>query len=488
MEIRFNQVVKKIKSDTALAGVDFLIPDSGVTAILGDYGSGKSTVLSLITGYLQPDSGEIFIDQSKYRGYTVPDAINEGIGSVDPNLYVYADFSLRENLRLNPRYRADLQDQIEADFSAVCNHLNIAFDFDHLLGTFPVRLRLIFEIIRLYVFGMKLIVLDEPFKHFQEEQKKTLVDLFGFLAQKDTQVIFSTQFVTETNQAADYCVFLKKGKVIGEFNQPFSQFDELVKIDFSPQTLPDFSEYKLLSLIDLKIFPQDEKINYHLRGGEIVGVYCENQTISDNLLLCCAGLHKPYRGEMILNGFDLYGRPLEEFVKDGVVYIAADHLEGNLIPDLSLMEHFGLMGEFSEKTFQPPKFMADATKLLAHLGINRDWRTPVKNLSRVDRIKFLFGVLPKKLSLLICIDPTAGLDLETKQWVWKEIELRAKSGIGVLVYASNQAELLAHTHTIWLHKAGGWMEPIEADHAEQTLNTPSSAPIFALDEEHHAAQ
>ena len=51
MEIRFTNIVKGIKSDIALAEVDLVIPGTGVTGILGDYGSGKSTVLSLITGY-----------------------------------------------------------------------------------------------------------------------------------------------------------------------------------------------------------------------------------------------------------------------------------------------------------------------------------------------------------------------------------------------------------------------------------------------------
>jgi simple sugar transport system ATP-binding protein len=204
-------------------------------------------------------------------------------------------------------------------------------------------------------------------------------------------------------------------------------------------------------------------------------------------LLCCAGLHTANSGELILNGFDLLGRPLQEFINDGVVFIAEDHLKGSLIPDMPLFEHFGLMGAFSERTFQPLKFEEAAKKQLIGMDIKQDWETPVKNLSKKDQMKFLFTILPKTLSLLICIDPTAGLDQETKQWVWQEIKLRAESGVGVLVYCSNPEELQHNTHHIWRNQAGEWQQPFESSLLLSSLNQSLNLTPNSIDEESYAA-
>ena len=483
MEIRFNNIAKEIKSDTALDGVDFVIPETGVTGILGDYESGKSTVLSLITGYRTPDSGEIIINQKKIRLREVRDAVKLGIGSVDPNLNLYNKFTIRENLLLNPDYKTKNQSQIERDFTDLCEQLELSFDFDYLLGLYPDHIKLLFEIIRLYLFGFKLIVLDEPFKYFPDNEKSKLKTLFETLKQKQIQFVFSTQFKNEITFVCDSYIILEKGKVIEQLQQPFMSLEESYNTKLSPLLLTNFLEINLLSLINFQIYPDDEVINYNLRSGEIVGVFSEPKDFAQDLLLCCAGLHTAEQGELLLNGFDLFGRPLQEFINDGVVFIAEDRLEGNLIPDMALNEHFGLMGDFSEPIFQPQKFEGDAKKELLNLGIIQSWDTPVKNLSKKDQIKFLFKILPKTLSLLICINPTAGLDQETKQWVWKEIGQRAKSGIGVLVFSSEKEELIQNTHNIWLNENGKWLEPFNSRAQLETLDKP----VKITDEDNHAA-
>ncbi len=472
MEIRFNKIVKAIKSDTALGGVDFIIPETGVTGILGDYGSGKSTVLSLIAGYLTPDSGEIFINQKKIKFREVRDAVKWGIGSVDPNLNLYNKFTIRQNLLLNPNYKTKNQAQIESDFTDLCKQLELLFNFDDLLGLYPNHVKLLFEIIRLFAFGFKLIVLDEPFNYFPENEKAKLKVIFDILKQKNIQFIFTTKFEKEIIFASDNCIVLQNGQMIGQVQHPFNELESIYNIKLPVLPLSNYSDINLLSLINFQIYPDSEIINYNLRSGEIVGVYSEFQDLAEDLLLCCAGLHTAEQGELLLNGFDLFGRPLQEYINDGVVFIADDRLAGNLIPDLSLVEHFGLMGEFSEPTFQPPKFEGDAKKHLLNLGIKQSLFAPVKYLSKKDQIKFLFSVLPKSLSLLICINPTSGLDRETKQWVWHEIKLRANSGIGVLIFSSEEEELLQNTHNIWLNKDQKWFEPFASESLLKILDQP----------------
>ena len=86
-----------VQEEPVLKNISFSIPDHGLTAIVGDSGSGKSTILNLIAKYYDPDSGEIGIGGQSIRNANAEDVLTL-ISMVDQDTFLFND-TVRENIR-----------------------------------------------------------------------------------------------------------------------------------------------------------------------------------------------------------------------------------------------------------------------------------------------------------------------------------------------------------------------------------------------------
>ena len=86
-----------MQEEPVLKNISFSIPDHGLTAIVGDSGSGKSTILNLIAKYYDPDSGEIDIGGQSIRNANAEDVLAL-ISMVDQDTFLFND-TVRENIR-----------------------------------------------------------------------------------------------------------------------------------------------------------------------------------------------------------------------------------------------------------------------------------------------------------------------------------------------------------------------------------------------------
>ena len=86
-----------VQEEPVLKNISFSIPDHGLTAIVGDSGSGKSTILNLIAKYYDPDSGEIDIGGQSIRNANAEDVLAL-ISMVDQDTFLFND-TVRENIR-----------------------------------------------------------------------------------------------------------------------------------------------------------------------------------------------------------------------------------------------------------------------------------------------------------------------------------------------------------------------------------------------------
>ena len=100
-----------VQEKPVLKNISFSIPDRGLTAIVGDSGSGKSTILNLIAKYYDPDSGEIGIGGQSIRNVNSEDVLAL-ISMVDQDTFLFND-TVRENIRYAKQSSTD--EEIEND-------------------------------------------------------------------------------------------------------------------------------------------------------------------------------------------------------------------------------------------------------------------------------------------------------------------------------------------------------------------------------------
>ena len=100
MPVELRKISKSFGALIANDGIDLLINDGEIHAILGENGAGKSTLMNILYGLLQPDSGSIFIDGKLISINSPSDALAQGIGMVHQHFMLIPVFSVAENIVL----------------------------------------------------------------------------------------------------------------------------------------------------------------------------------------------------------------------------------------------------------------------------------------------------------------------------------------------------------------------------------------------------
>ncbi|MCB1826906.1 MAG: ATP-binding cassette domain-containing protein [Coxiellaceae bacterium] len=191
-----------------------------VTAIMGPSGTGKTTLLNLIGGQLQPQSGSVLVDgeevtslsrKSLYRLRRKMGVLFQG-GALftDLNVYENVAFSLREHTRLPEDMIRDL---VLMMLEAVGLRGAAALPISQLSGGMARRVALA----RSVILGPEIMMYDEPFVGQDPISRGVLITLIKQMneALNLTSVIVSHD-VHETAAIADYVYIISKGRVIGE--------------------------------------------------------------------------------------------------------------------------------------------------------------------------------------------------------------------------------------------------------------------------------
>ncbi|MBL5972596.1 MAG: sugar ABC transporter ATP-binding protein [Candidatus Leucobacter sulfamidivorax] len=98
--IEIDGISKHYPGVTALSEVSFAIREGEVLALAGENGSGKSTMMKILAGHIQPDGGRILLDGEPVQFHTPTDAVAAGIGLVEQELAVATHLTVGENILL----------------------------------------------------------------------------------------------------------------------------------------------------------------------------------------------------------------------------------------------------------------------------------------------------------------------------------------------------------------------------------------------------
>ncbi len=207
--LQLNEVAKDGPGDFRLSGVTFSQARLEKIAIAGETGAGKSTVLKLIAGLLQPDRGELLFEKEKVRGPA--DQLVPGHPRI---AYLSQHFELQKSLRVEQvlAYSNKLSESYAARLYAVCriDHL-LPRRTDELSGGEKQRV----AICRLLISSPRLLLLDEPFSHLDMVHKNTLKNVIRDIGDKlKITCILVSHDPQDTLSWADRIVVMKDGRII----------------------------------------------------------------------------------------------------------------------------------------------------------------------------------------------------------------------------------------------------------------------------------
>ena len=205
-----------VQEEPVLKNISFSIPDHGLTAIVGDSGSGKSTILNLIAKYYDPDSGEIGIGGQSIRNVNAEDVLAL-ISMVDQDTFLFND-TVRENIRYAKQSSTD--EEIEnACKKANCDQFihKLEEGYDTSIGengnllSGGERQRL--SIARAILKDSLILLLDEATSSLDIENEFAVKQAISNLLQENKTVVMIAHTLSITKNA-DQILVVADGKVV----------------------------------------------------------------------------------------------------------------------------------------------------------------------------------------------------------------------------------------------------------------------------------
>jgi simple sugar transport system ATP-binding protein len=223
--LELRNVSKSFGEVQSLRNVDFILGRNEVVGLLGDNGAGKSTLIKIVTGYHQPDEGEIYFEGQKVDHLTVPRARELGVETVYQERALAEQQTLWRNIFLGRELTnsvgllkvKEMKQETERLMLQSMGFTSSAVSPDSTIQTFSGGEKQGVAIVRALYFDADIIVLDEPTMGLSLKETRRLLDFVHSIKVAGKSAIFIDHNIFHVYSIADRVVVLDRGRVAGEF-------------------------------------------------------------------------------------------------------------------------------------------------------------------------------------------------------------------------------------------------------------------------------
>lgn len=234
--VELRNVSKTFGEVQALQNVDFILGENEVVGLLGDNGAGKSTLIKIITGYYQPDEGEMYLNGQKVDDLTVPKARKMGIETVYQERALAELQTLWRNIFLGRELinRAgflkinEMKQETHRLMVQSMGFTSAAISPDSPIRTFSGGEKQGVAIVRALYFDADIIILDEPTMGLSLKETRRLLDFVRGIKEAGKAAVFIDHNIFHVYSVADRVVVIDRGKVAGEFVTKDISLDDLM--------------------------------------------------------------------------------------------------------------------------------------------------------------------------------------------------------------------------------------------------------------------
>jgi ribose transport system ATP-binding protein len=458
----------------ALDGVDLQAHAGEVHALVGENGAGKSTVMSVLCGAVRPDSGTVEVNGEPATWRSPGEARQHGVHIVFQEGTLFRWLTVGENLLLGtePRRRFGLIQR--RNIAAVADDVLSRFGVDGIsasamVGDLSIAARQVIEIVRAVSHQPRVLLLDEPTSSLSRVEVEWLFGLIAELRAAGTCVIFTSHRWSEVSAVADRFTVFRNGRTVATA----TELDEREAVRLMtgrslveaarPSARPESTEI-VLEVQGLK----SERLNdvsFRVAAGEIVGIGGLSGQGQRDLFSALFGLTRS-TGSVQVDGRRVRMRNPRDAAAAGIWLVPEDRKAEGLLLALSVRENLTLpiLGTLGRGGFiSSATERSIAASVMDRMSIKATtFNQPVGTLSGGNQQKVLLGrVLGMKTKVLLLYDVTRGVDVATKQEIYRLISGLAQEGWAVLLYSSDTAELARCVHRVLVMADGAFVAEID---------------------------
>lgn len=213
--IKMQGIVKCFGPVRANDGIDFTVRQQEIHCLLGENGTGKSTLMNILFGLYHPDEGEIYIHEKKAAISNPNDAYALGIGMVHQHFMLVNQLTVLENIIIGKEQGGLFLDQKKSEekVSELIERFGFRIDLHEKVANLSVGMRQRVEILKTLYRGADIIILDEPTAVLTPQEVDELFKILRQLKKDGKTIVFITHKLNETMALSDRITVIRKGKV-----------------------------------------------------------------------------------------------------------------------------------------------------------------------------------------------------------------------------------------------------------------------------------
>lgn len=475
-----NRVIAEVKnmnkqfgSTIALNDVNITINKGEILGLIGENGSGKSTVTSILSGMQKADSGEMQYEGKHWEPGSMIEAMNRGIGMIVQENGTIPGISVAENIFLGEidRFKTGpviRRQKMYQEATEILNNIEAEHIHPEMItGMLDLQDRKLIEIAKVMSKNPNILIVDETTTALSQKGRDIIYRIMNRMKEDGKAVVFISHDLDEIMNVCDSLTVLRDGNIITTFKK--EEFDEdKIKISMIGRELQgDYyrSDYDgscgskvVLEIRNGNLGNQLVDFNLQLHEGEILGVgglsHCGMHTLGKVLF----GAKQLTSGEVLCNGKTVKNEGVA--MKQKLGYVAKDRDTESLCLNASIRDNIavgGLDRIAVKKHFILRKNERRYVKeQIESLSIKcQDMEQYVSALSGGNKQKVVFGKWIGRGSEILILDcPTRGVDIGVKQAMYQLMYQMKKEGKSILIISEEMTELLGMADRLIVMKDG----------------------------------
>lgn len=456
-------ISKRFGATIALDGVDLLVRDGEIHALVGENGAGKSTLVNILANRIAADRGRVMLDGVELE-------INNrrngrgGVATVFQSPMLFERMSWGENLALGGFARHTLRTDLDGCIGRACKlarELGFELPADHVrVADCSISQRVRLEILRALSLEPRVLILDEPTSVLGPAERDGFLDLLRRLRRAGRAIVLVTHKLAEALAVADRVTVLRAGRKIAERDANRLDQKELAQLmvggyslERARPTLSPAGAIPVLSLdgITYEAFGRRvlDRIALKLHSFEIAGIAGVDGNGQAELAAMLAGLIQLSAGSIQREGPESLAVIPQNRDLDGLILPMT--IWENFILPRSLRARFeraGRLRRFSAKEF--------CRSMLERFAIRPSQpELAAEALSGGNRQRLMMArAFARSPSVIVAHDPCRGMDLRATASAHQSLRDYAASGGAVLLISSDLDEIFELCSRIYVISAG----------------------------------
>ncbi len=453
----------------ALDEVNLDLYSGEVTALVGENGAGKSTVVKILTGIYQPDGGTIQIDETPTHLPTAQTAAEMGITAIHQETVLFDELSVAENIFLGhaPRGAFGLIDRSAMVRKATKILESIGADIEpaQRLRDLGIANKHLVAIARALSTDARVVIMDEPTAALSHKEIQELYELVEKLKSQNKAILFISHKFDEIFRIADRFTVFRDGQFVADGRLDEINEAELVKMmvgrdvnQIFPTREPNIGK-DVLEVENMSHPTEFADISFTLRRGEILGFYGLVGAGRSEFMQSLFGITRAATGTIKIDGEPTTIHSSADATKAGIVYVPEDRGTQGAITALPIFQNITLpsLKQTSKKGFIR---LAEEFSLAREYTQRLDLRaasldTLTGNLSGGNQQKIVIAKwLATQPKVIILDEPTKGIDIGSKAAVHDFMAELAAQGLAVIMVSSEIPEIIGMSDRVIVMREG----------------------------------